>query len=154
MIIIMKSKLKILLYHKIQYYIMSSKSSHSSRRRNITERVKAIFTFINAQIEPFPKSRFKDIGLNPQAAEKWLSLIEYIQKKPKIRVVRTSHNTIIEKVEGNYLSVIRARITDESLSFEERQKSMDDYLKALYAREKLEIERLAPDLRSPRGSQL
>ncbi len=107
------------------------------KRRTLQERVKAIFKLIELQREPFPKSRLKEIGINPQAAEKWLSLIEYIQEQPKIRLIKTEHNTIIEKVEGKYQALMRKMVLDESLSFEQRLQHVTDYLKSLYAREKL-----------------
>jgi len=108
-----------------------------SKRRTIQERVGAIFQFIEAQKEPFPKSRLKDIGINPEAAEKWLSLIEYIQNQPKIRLVKTEHNTLIEKVEGKYQALMRKRFTDESIPFEQRVRDITDYLGSLYTRERL-----------------
>jgi hypothetical protein len=116
--------------------------SISKNRRSIKERVEAIFDFISAQGEAFAKSNFKKIGLNPAAAEKWLNIIVYIQNQPKIRVLKTGHNTIIEKIEGKYHTVLMKRITNEKLSFEERLKSLTDYLGALYAREQIGIERL------------
>ena len=112
-------------------------TEEKSKRRTIQERVKAIFKFIEIQNEPFPKSRLKDIGINPQAAEKWLSLIEYIQNQPKIRLVQTEHNTLIEKVEGKYQALIRKRFTDESIPFEQRIRDITDYLGSLYTRERL-----------------
>jgi len=106
-------------------------------RRTLQERVEAIFEFIEAQAEPFPKSWLKDIGINPQSADKWLSLIEYIQEQPKIRLIKTEHNTIIEKVEGKYQALMRKMILDESLSFEQRLQHVTDYLKSLYTRERI-----------------
>ncbi len=107
------------------------------KRRTIQERVEAIFKFIEAQPGAFPKSRLKAIGINPQAAEKWLDLIEYIQDQPKIRLIKTEHNTIIEKIEGKYQALMRKMILDESLSFEQRLQHVTDYLKSLYSRERL-----------------
>jgi len=107
------------------------------KRRTIQERVEAIFEFIEAQKNVFPKSRLKKIGINPKAAEKWLKLIDYIQNQPKIRLIQAEHNTLIEKVEGKYQALMRRMILDESLSFEQRLQHVTDYLKSLYARERL-----------------
>ena len=106
-------------------------------RRTLQERVEAIFEFIESQNEPFPKSRLKDIGINPQAAEKWLSLIEYVQNQPRIRLIQTEHSTIIEKVEGKYQALMRKRFTDDSIPYEQRVRDMSDYLASLFTRERL-----------------
>ncbi len=107
------------------------------KRRTIQERVEAIFEFIDTQKDVFPKSRLKEIGINPKAAEKWLKLIDYIQYQPKIRVIQTEHNTLIEKVEGKYQALMRRMVLDETLSFEQRLQYVTDYLKSLYARERV-----------------
>ena len=107
------------------------------KRRTIQERVEAIFEFIDTQKDVFPKSRLKEIGINPKAAEKWLKLIDYIQYQPKIRVIQTEHNTLIEKVEGKYQALMRKMILDETLSFEQRLQHVTDYLKSLYSRERV-----------------
>ena len=107
------------------------------KRRTIQERVEAIFEFIDTQKDVFPKSRLKEIGINPKAAEKWLKLIDYIQYQPKIRVIQTEHNTLIEKVEGKYQALMRKMILDGSLSFEQRLQHVTDYLKSLYTRERV-----------------
>jgi len=107
------------------------------KRRTLQERVQAIFKFIEVQNEPFPKSWLKRIGINPQTAEKWLKLIEYIQNQPKIRLIQTEHNTLIEKVEGKYQALMRKRFTDESIPFEQRVRDITDYLGSLYTRERL-----------------
>ena len=107
------------------------------QRRTIQERVEAIFKFIGTQNNVFPKSRLKDIGINPKAAEKWLKLIDYIQKQPKIRLIQTEHNTLIEKVEGKYQALMRRMVLDESLPFEQRLQHVTDYLKSLYTRERV-----------------
>ena len=117
----------------------------STSRRTIIERVEAIFKYIDLQNQPFAKSKLKEIGLNPKAAEKWLDLIEYIQSQPKIRVIKTEHNTIIEKLEGKYQAVLRRRIMDQNLSFEDRVQTSEDYLKALYTREQIGLERFSKE---------
>ena len=108
-----------------------------SNRRTLQERVEAIFNLIDSQKKVFPKSRLKEIGINPKAAEKWLKLIDYIQKQPKIRLIQTEHNTLIEKVEGKYQALMRKMVLDDSLSFEQRLQHVTDYLKSLYSRERV-----------------
>ena len=121
----------------IQYYNLMT--SDPIKRRSLKDRVMAIFNFIEMQTKPFPKSRLKEIGINPRAAEKWLSLIEFIQSQPKIRLVKTERNTIIEKVEGKYEAHMRKRFTDESIPFEDRIQDITNYLKALYQRERTQF---------------
>lgn len=110
----------------------------SNQRRTLQERVEAIFKFIDSQEQVFPKSRLKEIGLNPRTAEKWLKLIDYIQNQPKIRLIQTEHNTLIEKVEGKYQALMRRLIIDETIPFEQRLQSITDYLKSLYTRERFD----------------
>jgi len=112
-------------------------SDQKKQRRTLLERVEAIFKFIDTQKNVFPKSRLKEIGLNPLAAEKWLKLIEFIQTQPKIRLIQTEHNTLIEKVEGKYQALMRRMVLDDTLSFEQRLQHVTDYLKSLYSRERL-----------------
>ena len=114
---------------------MSSVSKN--QRRTLLERVEAIFKFIDSQKNIFPKSRLKEIGINPKAAEKWLILIDYIQTQPKIRLIQTEHNTLVEKVEGKYQALMRRMILDDTLSFEQRLQHVTDYLKSLYSRERV-----------------
>jgi len=106
-------------------------------RRTLKERVEAIFEFIEKQKDVFPKSRLKEIGLNPSTAEKWLKLIDFIQNQPKIRIIQTEHNTLIEKVEGKYQALMRKMVVDETIPFEQRLQHITDYLKSLYTRERL-----------------
>lgn len=112
--------------------------SASPQRRTLQERIEAIFEFIERQPGTFPKSRLKEIGLNPSTAGKWLELIEFIQSQPKIRLIKTGHNTLIEKVEGKYQALMRKMVTDESVGFEDRLQYSTDYLRSLYAREKVD----------------
>ena len=114
---------------------MSSVSKN--QRRTLLERVEAIFKFIDSQKNVFPKSRLKEIGINPKAAEKWLILIDYIQTQPKIRLIQTEHNTLVEKVEGKYQALMRRMVLDDTLSFEQRLQHVTDYLKSLYSRERV-----------------
>jgi len=107
------------------------------QRRTMQERAEAIFDFIDSQTGIFPKSRLSEIGLNPKTAENWLQLIEYIQSKPKIRLTRSKNTTLIERTEGKYQALMRKLFTDETLSFEERLQYITDYMKSLYARERV-----------------
>ena len=113
-------------------------TTDSNQRRTLQERVEAIFKLIDSQEQVFPKSRLKEIGLNPRTAEKWLKLIDYIQNQPKIRLIQTKHNTLIEKVEGKYQALMRKMIIDETIPFEQRLQSITDYLKSLYTRERVD----------------
>lgn len=119
-------------------------SDSKKQRRTLIERVEAIFKFIDLQKNVFPKSRLKEIGINPRAAEKWFKLIDYIQTQPKIRIIQTEHNTLIEKVEGKYQALMRRMILDDTLSFEQRLQHVTDYLKSLYSRERLTEPKSAP----------
>jgi hypothetical protein len=121
---------------------MPKKQPGKRRSKTITERVELIFKFIEAQPEPFPKSDFKKIGLNPKDAEKWIRLIEYIQSQPRIRVVRMGSSTFIEKLENRYLSMLRKRILDSDLTLKERSATMDDYIAALITLERTEMGRI------------
>ncbi len=116
--------------------------SKKRRRRTLAERAESIFRFIEAQPEPFPKSEFQRIGLNPTTAESWVRLIEYIQSQPRIRVTKMGASTFIEKLENRYLSMLRKRILDSSLSMKERSRTMDDYISALVTLERIEDGRI------------
>ena len=112
------------------------------KRRTMLERVEEIFKFIEKQYEVFPKSKLKEIGINPSSAESWLKLIEYIQNQPRIRLVSSKNNLLIEKIEGKYQAMIRKVITDETIPYEQRTLLINNYLPSLYIREKIDLERL------------
>lgn len=116
--------------------------SKKKRRRTLAERAESIFKFIDAQPEPFPKSEFQRIGLNPTTAENWVRLIEYIQSQPRIKVTKMGSSTFIEKLENKYLSMMRKRIIDSNLSFKERTDTMNDYINALLTLETIEDGRI------------
>jgi len=113
-----------------------------AKRRTMAERAETIFRYIEAQPEPFPKSQLQEIGFNPSTAENWMHLIEYIQTQPRIRVIRMGSSTYIEKLENRYLSMLRKRILDSSLSMKERSATMDDYISALITLERTEMGRI------------
>lgn len=112
------------------------------KRRTLAERAESIFKFIDKQEEPFPKSDFQKIGLNPTTAESWIRLIEYIQSQPMIKITKMGSSTFIERLENKYLSMLRKRVLDSSLSLQERSRTMDDYVNALQTLEKLEDGRI------------
>jgi hypothetical protein len=101
------------------------------------ERAKAIFDFIDYLDEPFAKSQLQEIGLNPATADKWLNLIVYIQKQPRIRLIKTKRNTIIERHEQKYHTMSREIFMDSTKSYEERFNALRDYFNALVTSERL-----------------
>ena len=111
--------------------------SKTKNRRTLLERAQAIFRLIEYEDEPFPKSKLQKVGLNPSTAEKWLELIVYIQKQPRIRLIKTKNNTIIEKHEQKYHTMSRDIFMDPSRSYKERFDALQDYLSALITSERL-----------------
>ena len=109
----------------------------SKNRRTLLERAKAIFNFIDYLDEPFAKSQLQDIGLNPATADKWLDLIVYIQRQPRIRLIKTRRTTIIEKHEQKYHTMSREIFMDTTKSYEERFNALRDYFNALVTSERL-----------------
>ena len=129
--------------------------SQNPNRRSMLERVEEIFNFIERQDSAFPKSKLKEIGFNPNSAENWLKMIEFIQNQPRIRLISSEKNILVEKIEGKYQAMIRRVITDESMPFEERELLLRNYLPSLYTREKLEIDRKKPwdEISFPRNKE-
>lgn len=111
--------------------------SQSKNRRTLIERAQAIFKLVEYEDDPFPKSKLQKVGLNPATAEKWLDLIVYIQKQPRIRLIKTKNNTIIEKQEQKYHTMSREIFMDPKKSYEERFHALNDYLRALMTSERL-----------------
>ena len=111
--------------------------SETKNRRTLLERAQAIFKLVEYEDEPFPKSKLQKIGLNPATAEKWLELIVYIQKQPRIKLIKTKNNTIIEKHEQRYHTMSREIFMDSNRSYEERFNALQDYLSALITSERL-----------------
>lgn len=109
----------------------------SKNRRTMMERAKAIFDFIEYLDEPFAKSQLQEIGLNPATADKWLDLIVFIQKQPRIRLIKTKRNTIIEKHEQKFHTMSREIFMDPTKSYEERFNALQDYLKSLITSERI-----------------
>ncbi len=106
-------------------------------RRTLIERADAIFRLIEKVDAPFPKSKLQDIGLNPSTAEKWLDLITFIQQKPRIRMIKTGTNTIIEQLETGYHVMSRKIFMDTKRSYRERFHALQSYLSALITSERL-----------------
>ena len=82
-------------------------------------------------------------------------MIEFIQNQPRIRLISSEKNILVEKIEGKYQAMIRRVITDESMPFEERELLLRNYLPSLYTREKLEIDRKKPwdEISFPRNKE-
>lgn len=112
------------------------------RTRTLTQRAQSIFRFIEQQEEPFPKSELQRVGFNPAAAESWIRLIEFIQSQPRIKATKMGSSIYVEKLENKYLSMLRKRALDSSLSLKERTQTMDDYINALLTLEKIEMGRI------------
>ncbi len=106
-------------------------------RRTLIERAHAIFEMIEYEDDPFPKSKLQKVGLNPTTAEKWLELITFIQRKPRIRLIKTKSSTIIERVEQKYHTVSRETFMNPNKSYKERFHALNDYLSALITTERL-----------------
>jgi hypothetical protein len=101
------------------------------------ERAKAIFDFIDYLDEPFAKSQLQDIGLNPATADNWLDLILYIQRQPRIRLIKSRRTTIIERHEQKYHIMSREIFMDPTKSYEERFNALRDYFNALVTSERI-----------------
>jgi len=118
------------------------KARKKKRSRTLQQRAEQIFKYIDRQPEPFLKSEFQKIGLNPKTAESWIQLIEYIQSQPRIRVTKMGSHTYVERLENKYLTMMRKRILDSNLSLKERTDAMNDYINALLTLEKIDDMRI------------
>ena len=105
--------------------------NETKNRRTMIERAKAIFDFIEYIDEPFAKSQLQEIGFNPATADKWLELILFIQRQPRIRLIKTKRNTIIERHEQRFHTMSRETFMDSTKSYEERFNALRDYFNAL-----------------------
>ncbi|MFX0065406.1 MAG: hypothetical protein ACFFC7_24815 [Candidatus Hermodarchaeota archaeon] len=101
------------------------------------ERAKAIFKIINSMDEPFAKTKLTDANISPKAAENWLNLIVFIQNQPRIKLTKTGHNTIVERIEGKYSVMSLKTFLDENIPVERRLQSLIDYSKEIFSRELL-----------------
>ena len=110
----------------------------TKNRRTLIERAQDIFKLIEYEDGPIAKSQLQKVGLNPATAEKWLDLIIYIQKQPRIRLIKTKNTTIIETHEQKYHTMSREIFMDPNRSYKERFDALQDYLSALITSEKLQ----------------
>jgi len=113
------------------------KESKARSPRTLLQRVKEIFEIINREDEPFPKSKLIEAKLNPEAAEKWLDLIAYIQNQPRIRIIKTKHNTVVEKIEGKYSVMSLKSFLNEDLPIEARWRSLEGYASSIITKQRL-----------------
>ena len=120
----------------------ATKPRKKKRSRTLQQRAEQIFKYIDKQPEPFLKSEFQEIGLNPKTAESWIQLIEYIQSQPRIRVTKMGSHTYIERLENRYLIMMRKRILDSNLSLKERTDAIHDYINALLTLERIDDMRI------------
>ena len=102
------------------------------------QRAKDIFKLIDNEEGSFPKSKLKEVGLNPDTAEKWLDLIEFIQQQPTIRVIKTERNTVVEKIGTKYSQMSLKDFLDETQPLERRERSLDDFAVSVLVQERLQ----------------
>ena len=113
-------------------------SVSKSSRRTLRKRAEEIFTLINHEDEAFPKSRLKKVGLNPDAAEKWLDLIVFIQSQPRIRLVKSSTNRVmVEKIEKKFSQMSLKYFLDDTQPLEKRLQSLGAYADSVIVSERL-----------------
>ena len=105
--------------------------------RTLIQRAKDIFSLINNEENSFPKSNLKYAGLNPDTAEKWLELIIFIQSQPRIRLIKTSRNTVVEKLEKKFSQMSLRYFLDESQPLETRLQSLRDYADSIIFQQRL-----------------
>ena len=102
------------------------------------QRAKDIFELIDKEEGSFPKSKLKDVGLNPDTAEKWLDLIEFIQRQPRIHVIKTERNTVVEKKEGKFSQMSLKFFLDDTQPLEKRLQSLEAYADSVLVQERLQ----------------
>ena len=110
-----------------------------SSRRTLLKRAEEIFALINSEEESFPKSRLKKVGLSPDAAEKWLNMIAFIQSQPRIRVGSGSGNRImVERLEKKVSQMSLRYFLDETLPLEKRLQSLGAYADSVIVHQRLQ----------------
>jgi hypothetical protein len=112
-------------------------NSTPSSRRTLLQRAKDIFNLIDNEDDSFPKSNLKYVGLNPDTAEKWLELIVFIQNQPRIRLIKTSRNTLVEKLERKFSQMSLKYFLDESQPLETRLQSLRDYADSIIFQQRI-----------------
>ena len=105
--------------------------------RSMLERAKEIFAIIDCEEDFFPKSNLKKAGLNPNTAEKWLELIEFIQNQPKIRVVKSKRSTMVEKIEGKFSPMSLKSVLKDDLSIDQRMTALEAYFSSILVHQRL-----------------
>ena len=65
-------------------------------RKNLLNRVKAIFEVLENKEGIVYKSDFRPIGLDANSSEQWLKIIQYIQSKPKVEVTKAGKFTAVK----------------------------------------------------------
>jgi len=106
-------------------------------RRTLIQRAKDIFNSINNEEDSFPKSNLKNVGINPDTAEKWLELIVFIQSQPRIRLIKTSRNTVVEKLERKFSQMSLKYFLDETQPLETRLESLRDYADSIIFQQRI-----------------
>ena len=108
-----------------------------SSRRTLLQRAEEIFDIIDKEDESFPKSRLKKAGINPDTAEKWLELIVFIQNQPRIRLIKTSRNTVVEKLEKKFSQMSLKFFLDDKQPIEMRLRSLEAYADSIIVSQRL-----------------
>ena len=108
-----------------------------SSRRTLLQRAEKIFNIIDKEEGSFPKSRLKEAGLNPDTAEKWLELIVFIQNQPRIRLIKTSRNTVVEKLEKKFSQMSLKYFLDDKQPIEMRLRSLEAYADSIIVSQRL-----------------
>ena len=106
-------------------------------RRTLLQRAEKIFDIINYEENAFPKSRLKKAGLNPDTAGKWLELIVFIQSQPRIRLIKTRRNTLVEKLEKKFSQMSLKYFFDETQPLEMRLKSLGAYADSIIVQQRI-----------------
>jgi len=106
------------------------------KSRTLLQRAKEIFSLIENEENSFPKSRLKNAGFNPDTAEKWLELIIFIQRQPRIRLIKTTRNTVVEKLEGRFSQMSLKYFLDETQPLERRLRSLGAYADSIIVQQR------------------
>ena len=105
--------------------------------RTLLQRAKKIFDIINYEENNFPKSRLTEASLNPDTAGKWLELIVFIQSQPRIRLIKTTRFTVVEKLEGKFSQMSMRYFLDESKPIDKRLRSLGAYAESIIVQQRL-----------------
>ena len=105
--------------------------------RSLLQRAEKIFDIIDKEEDIFPKSNLKDAGLSPEAAEKWLELIVFIQNQPRIKVTKTKRNTFVEKIGGKFSQMSLNFFLDDKQPIEKRLQSLEAYAQSIFVKQRL-----------------